>query len=148
MFQPSRPSRGGRDERGVLMFGIVIIAHGGLAGELLAATEHVVGQVEKTKAIGIGPHDDLTQKQADIRNAVEEVRGDAGAILVTDMFGGTPSNLSIGCMETGAVDVIYGANLPMLIKLAKSRHLPVADAVRGAMEAGKKYINAQNVTLD
>ena len=90
------------------MFGIVIIAHGGLAGELLAATEHVVGRVEKTKAIGIGPHDDLTQKQADIRSAVEEVRGDAGAILVTDMFGGSPSNLSLHACRMAERKIIYG----------------------------------------
>lgn len=124
------------------MFGIIIVAHGGLATELLAATEHVVGRIDDARAIGIGPHDDLAQKQADIRAAVEEVRGDAGAILVTDMFGGTPSNLSIGCMETGAVDVVYGANLPMLVKLAKMRDAPIDEAIGCAIDAGRKYIDA------
>lgn len=124
------------------MFGIVIVAHGGLAAELLAATEHVVGDIDNARAVGIGPHDDLAAKQADIRAAVDEVRGSGGTILVTDMFGGTPSNLSIGCMETGAVDVIYGANLPMLVKLAKLRDRPIEEAIDCAIDAGRKYIDA------
>ena len=124
------------------MFGIVIVAHGGLASEFLAATEHVVGPVDNARAVGIGPQDDLTSRQAEIRAAVEDVRGDAGAILVTDMFGGTPSNLSIGCMETGAIDVIYGANLPMLVKLAKMRDRPIEEAIDCAIDEGRKYIDA------
>lgn len=130
------------------MIGIVIVAHGGLAREYLAAVEHVVGPQPNLMAIAIGPDDDRTGKQGEICAAANTVDTGDGVVLVTDLFGGSPSNLSLKACAPVNRRILYGANLPMLIKLAKSRHLPVADAVRQAMEAGRKYINAQNVNPD
>ncbi|WP_209506320.1 MULTISPECIES: PTS fructose transporter subunit IIA [unclassified Ruegeria] len=130
------------------MIGIVIVAHGGLAQEYLAATQHVVGPQPGLVAIAIEPDHDRDEKQAEICRAADEVDMGDGVVVVTDLFGGSPSNLSLRACAPQDRRILYGANLPMLIKLAKSRHLPVGDAVRQAMEAGRKYINAQNVTLD
>ncbi|MGR3614469.1 MAG: PTS sugar transporter subunit IIA [Paracoccaceae bacterium] len=130
------------------MIGIVIVAHGGLAREYLAAVEHVVGVQQGLMAIAIAPDDDRDRKQDEICSAANAVDAGDGVVVVTDLFGGSPSNLSLKACAPTNRRILYGANLPMLIKLAKTRHLPVADAVRGAMEAGKKYINTQNVTLD
>ena len=130
------------------MIGIVIVAHGGLAGEYLAAVEHVVGPQPSLMAIAIGPEDDRAAKQDEICAAANKVDSGGGVVVVTDLFGGSPSNLSLKACAPADRRILYGANLPMLIKLAKSRHLPVADAVRQAMEAGRKYINAQNVNPD
>ncbi|MCF6431624.1 PTS fructose transporter subunit IIA [Leisingera sp. M527] len=130
------------------MIGIVIVAHGELAREYLAAVEHVVGPQPCLMAIGIGPEDDRDRKQDEICSAANEVDTGDGVVVVTDLFGGSPSNLSLKACAPADRRILYGANLPMLIKLAKSRHLPVADAVRQAMEAGRKYINAQNVNPD
>lgn len=130
------------------MIGIVIVAHGGLAREYLAAVEHVVGPQPCLMAIAIGPDDDRTDKQGEICAAANAVDKGDGVVLVTDLFGGSPSNLSLKACAPANRRILYGANLPMLIKLAKSRHLPVGDAVRQAMEAGRKYINAQNVNPD
>ncbi|MFW8635018.1 PTS sugar transporter subunit IIA [Cribrihabitans pelagius] len=130
------------------MIGIVIVAHGGLAKEYLAAVEHVVGPQPCLVAISIGPEDNRDNKQDEICIAANEVDSGDGVVLVTDLFGGSPSNLSLKACAPADRRILYGANLPMLIKLAKSRHLPVADAVRQAMEAGRKYINAQNVNPD
>lgn len=130
------------------MIGIVIVAHGGLAKEYLAAVEHVVGPQPCLMAISIGPEDNRDDKQDEICIAANEVDGGDGVVVVTDLFGGSPSNLSLKACAPAGRRILYGANLPMLIKLAKSRHLPVADAVRQAMEAGRKYINAQNVNPD
>ncbi len=127
------------------MIGIVIVAHGGLAKEYLAAVQHVVGPQPALMAIAIGPEDDRDAKQDEICGAANEVDGGDGVVVVTDLFGGSPSNLSLRACAPANRRILYGANLPMLIKLAKSRHLPVADAVRQAMEAGRKYINSQNV---
>ncbi|WP_293572975.1 PTS fructose transporter subunit IIA [Phaeobacter sp.] len=127
------------------MIGIVIVAHGGLAKEYLAAVEHVVGPQLCLQAIAIGPDDDREQKQRDICRAADAVDGGDGVVVVTDLFGGSPSNLSLQACAPANRRILYGANLPMLIKLAKSRHLPVVDAVRQALEAGRKYINAQNI---
>ncbi|MEM7210297.1 MAG: PTS fructose transporter subunit IIA [Pseudomonadota bacterium] len=127
--------------------GIVIVAHGGLAEALLLATEHVVGQQNGMQAIAIGPSDDLRHCQNRIEQAVAEVRDGSGVIVVTDMFGGTPSNLAHGVMSENDVEVIYGANLPMLVKLAKMRNYPLAEAVRAALEAGRKYVNSANAIL-
>lgn len=130
------------------MIGIVIVAHGGLAKEYLAAMQHVVGPQPGLVAIAIEADHDRDAKQAEICRAADEVDVGDGVVIVTDLFGGSPSNLSLRACAPQDRRILYGANLPMLIKLAKSRHLPVADAVRQAMEAGRKYINAQNVTLD
>lgn len=130
------------------MIGIVIVAHGGLAQEYLAATQHVVGKQPGLVAVSIEADHDREEKQAEICRAADAVDTGDGVVVVTDLFGGSPSNLSLRACAPQDRRILYGANLPMLIKLAKSRHLPVGDAVRRAMEAGRKYINAQNVTLD
>ncbi|WP_050605203.1 PTS sugar transporter subunit IIA [Ruegeria sp. 6PALISEP08] len=130
------------------MIGIVIVAHGGLAREYLAATQHVVGQQPGLVAIAIEAEHDRDEKQAEICQAADSVDMGDGVVVVTDLFGGSPSNLSLRACTPQDRRILYGANLPMLIKLAKSRHLPIGDAVRQAMEAGRKYINAQNVTLE
>lgn len=130
------------------MIGIVIVAHGGLAREYLAAIEHVVGEQSGIRAISIAPDHDRAEKQAEICRAADEVDVGDGVVVVTDLFGGSPSNLSLRACAPDNRRILYGANLPMLIKLAKSRQSPVPDAVRAAMEAGKKYINAQNISSD
>ncbi|MCE8510740.1 PTS fructose transporter subunit IIA [Ruegeria pomeroyi] len=130
------------------MIGIVIVAHGGLAREYLAAVEHVVGHQPGLIAIAIEADHDRDEKQQEILAAANAVDAGDGVVVVTDLFGGSPSNLSLRACAPADRRILYGANLPMLIKLAKSRHLPVGDAVRAAMEAGRKYINTQNVTLD
>ena len=130
------------------MIGIVIVAHGGLAREYLAAMEHVVGRQPGMRAISIEPDHDRDAKQQEICAAADEVDLGDGVVLVTDLFGGSPSNLSLRACAPSDRRILYGANLPMLIKLAKSRHLPIADAVRAAIEAGKKYINAQNISSE
>ncbi len=122
------------------------MAHGGLAREYLAAVEHVVGAQMGLQAITIAPDDDRTDKQQEICAAADAVDTGDGVVVVTDLFGGSPSNLSLKACTPQNRRILYGANLPMLIKLAKTRHLPVGDAVRGAMEAGKKYINTRNVS--
>lgn len=127
------------------MIGIVIVAHGGLAKEYLAAMEHVVGQQAGMRAISIEADHDREAKQQEICAAADEVDCGDGVVVVTDLFGGSPSNLSLRACTPSDRRILYGANLPMLIKLAKSRHLPIGDSVRGAMEAGKKYINMRNV---
>ena len=124
----------------------MIVAHGGLAREYLAAVEHVVGEQLSLKTISIRPEDDRDIKQQEICIAANAVDSGAGVVVVTDLFGGSPSNLSLQACAPTNRRILYGANLPLLIKLAKSRHLPVADAVRQAMEAGKKYINSQNIS--
>lgn len=129
------------------MIGMVIVAHGGLARELLAATEHVVGALDDAVAVSTGPEDDLAAKQAEIDAAVAGVNRGDGVIVVTDMFGGTPCNLAIGCMGASGVEVIYGGNLPMLVKIAKSRARPLDEAVDAAIEAGRKYIDAASRML-
>lgn len=130
------------------MIGIVIVAHGQLAKEYLAAIEHVVGDQPGIRAIGIEAKHDRADKQAEICKAADEVDTGHGVVLVTDLFGGSPSNLSLLACQPKGRRILYGANLPMLIKLAKSRNLPVADAVRAAMEAGRKYIDSQNISAD
>ncbi|HEY9021918.1 MAG: PTS fructose transporter subunit IIA [Paracoccaceae bacterium] len=130
------------------MIGIVIVAHGGLAREYLAAVEHVVGQQKGILAISIEADHDRAQKQQEIMEAADAVDTGSGVVVVTDMFGGSPSNLSLRACAPEDRRILYGANLPMLIKLAKSRHLPIGDAVRNALEAGRKYIDSQNITTD
>lgn len=130
------------------MIGIVIVAHGRLASEYLAAIEHVVGGQPGIEAIGIEASDDRGDKQAEICAAADSVDMGDGVVLVTDLFGGSPSNLSLQACKPQGRRILYGANLPMLIKLAKSRNQPVADAVRAALEAGRKYIDSQNISAD
>lgn len=124
------------------MIGIVIVAHGGLAQEFLRAVEHVVGKQSGIKAISIEPDHDRAGKQSEICAAADGVDTGDGVVVATDMFGGSPSNLSLLACSPRNRQIIYGTNLPMLIKLAKSRELPVADAVRAALAAGRKYIDA------
>ncbi|MCY4335608.1 MAG: PTS fructose transporter subunit IIA [Litoreibacter sp.] len=126
------------------MIGIVIVAHGGLAKEYLSAVEHVVGVQPGVKAITIEEAHDRSAKQAEICAAADEVDTGDGVVVVTDMFGGSPSNLSLNACKPQNRRILYGANLPMLIKLAKSRHLDVPQAVDFAMAAGRKYINSFN----
>ncbi len=127
------------------MIGIVIVAHGGLAAEYLSAVEHVVGRQKGMRAIAIAPDDDRAAKQDEICGAADAVDDGDGVVVVTDMFGGSPSNLSLRACRPDNRRILYGANLPLLIKLAKSRNKPVADAVSAALAAGRKYIDAQNV---
>jgi len=130
------------------VIGIVIVAHGGLASEYLAAIEHVVGSQIGVQAVEIRVDDDRTAKEAEICKVADQVDTGQGVVVVTDLFGGSPSNLSLLACQPAGRRILYGANLPMLIKLAKSRHKSVPDAVRAALEAGKKYIDAQNISTE
>lgn len=130
------------------LIGLVIVAHGRLAGALLEATQHVVGAQRGSRAIAIEPNDDLRARQVEIAAAVREVDEGAGVVVVTDMFGGTPSNLAHGALSGPGVEVVYGANLPLLVKLAKMRDRPLADAVRAALDAGRKYVDSAASILE
>jgi len=134
------------------MIGLVLVTHGRLADEFLAALEHVVGPQERIEAISIGADDDMEKRRQDIVDAVGRVTGGQGVVILTDMFGGTPSNLAISVMDakrdSGPVEVIAGLNLPMLIKLAQARgdsELPAL--VDAAQEAGRKYISVASALL-
>ncbi len=130
------------------MIGIVIVTHGRLAAEFIAALEHVVGPQRDIAAICIGPDDDMEQRRQDILQSVKAVDTGDGVVLLTDMFGGTPSNLAMSVMDRPKIEVIAGINLPMLIKLASLRSTEtLSDAVRGAQEAGRKYINVASQLL-
>jgi PTS system mannose-specific IIA component len=130
------------------MIGMVIVTHGRLAAEFIAALEHVVGPQTHIAAVCIGPEDDMEQRRADILDSVRTVDTGEGVVLLTDMFGGTPSNLAISVMDRAKIEVIAGINLPMLIKLASLRQNEKLDrAVLGAQEAGRKYINVASQLL-
>jgi mannose PTS system EIIA component len=130
------------------MIGLVLVTHGRLAEEFIAATEHVVGPQRNVRAISIGPDDDMEQRRQDILAAAEAVDEGEGVIVLTDMFGGTPSNLAISIMDKAQIEVIAGVNLPMLIKLASVRATePLHQAVASAQEAGRKYINVASTLL-
>jgi len=130
------------------MIGIVLVTHGRLATEFRAALEHVVGPQSNVEAIDIGPEDDVEQCRRDIIAAVARVDTGDGVALLTDMFGGTPSNLAISVMNGPGVEVVAGVNLPMLVKLARLRaELPLGEAVVRAQEAGRKYINIASRVL-
>jgi mannose PTS system EIIA component len=130
------------------MIGMVLVTHGRLAAEFIAALEHVVGSQSQIEAICIGPDDDMEQRRQDIRDAITRVETGNGVVILTDMFGGTPSNLAISFMERAKIEVIAGINLPMLIKLASLRqNTPLSAAVTGAQEAGRKYINVASQLL-
>jgi PTS system mannose-specific IIA component len=130
------------------MIGMVLVTHGRLAEELIAALEHVVGPQPQIDAVCIGPDDDMERRRIDIMESVAEVDEGDGVVLLTDMFGGTPSNLAISIMEKANVEVIAGVNLPMLIKLASVRKTSnLKEAVVDAQEAGRKYINIASQLL-
>lgn len=130
------------------MIGLVIVTHGRLAEEFVSAMEHVVGKQSHVRAVAIGPEDDMEARRADILAAVKATNLGGGVIVLTDMFGGTPSNLAISVMDSGQVEVIAGVNLPMLIKLCGVRaRVPIAEAVSQAAEAGRKYIRVASHEL-
>jgi PTS system mannose-specific IIA component len=130
------------------LIGLVLVTHGRLALELVAALEHVVGPQTQVGTVCIGPDDDMEQRRTDILKAVEAVNAGSGVVVLTDMFGGTPSNLAISIMETAPIEVIAGVNLPMLIKLASVRaNESLQNAVIQAQDAGRKYINVASALL-
>ncbi|HAI32635.1 MULTISPECIES: PTS sugar transporter subunit IIA [Thalassospira] len=130
------------------MIGMVLVTHGDLAKEFVSALQHVVGEQENVEAVCIGPDDDMEQRRSDILSSVEKVDSGKGVVLLTDMFGGTPSNLAISIMEQANVEVIAGVNLPLLIKLASVRiDGTLAETVNAAQDAGRKYINVASRLL-
>jgi mannose PTS system EIIA component len=130
------------------MIGLVLVTHGRLAAEFVAALEHVVGAQTQIAAVCIGADDDMEQRRREILDRINAVNTGDGAVLLTDMFGGTPSNLAISVMDRAKVEVIAGINLPMLIKLATLRQSESLErAVLGAQEAGRKYINVASQLL-
>ena len=131
------------------MIGIVLVTHGRLADELISAMEHVVGPQESVASICIGPDDDMEERRKQILDSISKCDDDSGVILLTDMFGGTPSNLAISVIEKANVEVIAGVNLPMLIKLASVRNAnDLGSAAVQAKEAGRKYINIASELLN
>lgn len=130
------------------MIGIVLVSHGEIASAFKKAVEHVVGAQEQFQTICIEADDDMERRREDIVNAIKEVNTGQGVVVVTDMFGGTPSNLAISLMEPGNIEIIAGMNLPMLIKLAKVRESKEMSVVLScSSEAGKKYINVASQVL-
>ncbi len=133
------------------MIGLVIVTHGGLAGEFRAALEHIVGKQEQLETIAIGPEDEAIARRSEIISAVERVDNGDGVIVLTDMFGGTPSNVAISVMKESQIEVIAGINLPILVKLASIRSdMSLTEAVVVARDAGRKYIKvaSQELTED
>jgi PTS system mannose-specific IIA component len=130
------------------MIGLVLVTHGRLAEEFVTAMVHVVGPQERVATIAIGPDDDMEERRADIAAAIQQVDSGRGVIVLTDLFGGTPSNLAISLMRRGQVEVIAGMNLPMLIRLGSARKsMTVVAAVAAAREAGRKYISVASEVL-
>jgi mannose PTS system EIIA component len=130
------------------MIGLVLVTHGRLAAEFIVAMEHVVGPQERIQAICIGPDDDMERRRKDIARAIAKVDEGAGVIILTDLFGGTPSNLAISLMKSDKIEVIAGVNLPMLIRLEGARKtMDVRSAVAAAREAGRKYISVASEIL-
>ncbi|MEA3388389.1 MULTISPECIES: PTS sugar transporter subunit IIA [Sphingobium] len=130
------------------MIGLVLVTHGSLATEFVVAMEHVVGPQQQIATICIGPEDDMELRRADIAAAVGRVNDGSGVILLTDLFGGTPSNLAISLLKAGEIEVIAGINLPMLIRLESARKvMDVRAAVAAAREAGQKYISVASELL-
>lgn len=130
------------------MIGLVLVTHGDLGKEFLLATEHVCGEQKQARAISIGPEDDMEQRRAEILQSVVDVDRGRGVIVLTDMFGGTPSNLALSIMDKARIEVLAGVNLPMLIKLASVRATStLEDAVAEAQEAGRKYITVASQLL-
>jgi mannose PTS system EIIA component len=128
--------------------GLVLVTHGRLADEFRVAMEHVVGPQRAIATVCIGANDDMEVRRQDIADAIAKVHGNGGVILLTDLFGGTPSNLAISLMEPGRIEVIAGVNLPMLIRLESARRsMSIREAVRAAREAGQKYISVASELL-
>ncbi len=130
------------------MIGVVLVTHGRLAQEFIGALEHVVGPQENMAAVCIGPDDDMERRRREIVESVAKVDGGRGVVLLTDMFGGTPSNLAISVLDQGRVEVVAGVNLPMLIKLASLRkEESLATVIAESQRAGRKYINVASQLL-
>jgi len=130
------------------MIGLIIITHGNLGQEMLAALEHVLGPQRNAKAIAIGPHDDIEERRQHLLQEVKAVEGGQGVVIFTDMFGGTPSNLAISLLHEKGLEVIAGVNLPMLIKFVSLRQTdPLDKVITEAQEAGRKYINVASKLL-
>jgi PTS system mannose-specific IIA component len=130
------------------MIGLVLVTHGRLAEEFVTAMEHVVGKQERVATVCIGPEDDMEERRNDIAAAIARVDAGRGVILLTDLFGGTPSNLAISLLERGRIEVIAGINLPMLIRLESARKgMKVVEAGAAAREAGRKYISVASEVL-
>ncbi|MEM9501525.1 MAG: PTS sugar transporter subunit IIA [Pseudomonadota bacterium] len=130
------------------MIGLILVTHGRLADQFVLAMEHVVGQQKGVETVCIGPHDDMEQRRAEIAESIEKVETGSGVIILTDLFGGTPSNLAISLLDAGKVEVIAGINLPMLIRLAGARKsMGVTEAVEAAQTAGRNYITVASELL-
>jgi PTS system mannose-specific IIA component len=130
------------------MIGLILVTHGRLADQFVEAMEHVVGPQDGIVTVCIGPHDDMEQRRADIAGAIATVEAGAGVVILTDLFGGTPSNLAISLLDAGRVEVIAGINLPMLIRLAGARKsMDVTSAVLAAQTAGRNYITIASELL-
>lgn len=131
------------------MIGLILVTHGTLANEFVVAMEHVVGPQKQIATVCIGPHDDMEMRRKEIAHAIKKVDSGDGAIILSDLFGGTPSNLSISLLDAGQVEVIAGVNLPMLIRLESARKtMSVTDAVAAARDAGRKYISVASELLE
>jgi mannose PTS system EIIA component len=143
---PGVPTYGARPEE--KMIGIVLVTHGRLACEFRAALEHVVGPQSQIETVVIGPEDDMENRRQDIMDACARVESGGGVVVCTDMFGGTPSNLAISCMNGRKIEVVAGINLPMLVKLVSVRdELALSEAVAQAQDAGRKYISVASRVL-
>ena len=141
-------AHGSSRDRLIAMIGLVIVTHGGLAVEFRAALEHVVGPQSQLETISIGPDDDMARRRSDIVEAIRRADSGAGVVVLTDMFGGTPSNLAISVMDEANVEVIAGINLPILVKLVSIRsEVGLSEAVLKAREAGRKYIKVASQEL-
>ncbi len=131
------------------MIGLILVTHGTLANEFVVAMEHVVGPQKQIATVCIGPHDDMEARRKEIAQAIKNVETGSGVIILSDLFGGTPSNLSISLLDAGRVEVIAGVNLPMLIRLESARKsMSVIDAVAAARDAGRKYISVASELLE
>jgi PTS system mannose-specific IIA component len=136
------------DIKALPLLGLVLVTHGRLAEEFVTAMEHVVGVQRAIATVCIGPNDNMEARRSEIAAAIKQVDGGRGVIILTDLFGGTPSNLAISLMDSGRFEVIAGINLPMLIRLESARKtMSVQDAVRAAREAGQKYISVASELL-
>jgi PTS system mannose-specific IIA component len=130
------------------MIGVVVVSHGRLAHEFVAAAQHVLGPQPQMRAVAIGPYDNMEERRADIIDAVRAVDSGDGVVILTDMFGGTPSNLAISVIHESRIEVIAGVNLPMLVKLAEIRdRVPLHEAAARAQEAGRHYIRIASAEL-
>ncbi len=131
------------------MIGLILVTHGNLAKEFVVAMEHVVGPQKQIETVCIGPHDNMEDRRREIAAAIKSVNQEIGVIILTDLFGGTPSNLAISLLDPGRVEVIAGVNLPMLIRLDSARKvMDVREAVTAAKDAGRKYISVASEVLE